>query len=84
MYVDQALREPDRKEFIKAMEAEVKAHTDNGHWKIVPISSVPVGTKTLPAVWAMKRKRQIATMVSIIGTLTPPHYPGHPSVLFCP
>ena len=46
MYVDQALKEPDRKEFI---------------WKIVPILSVPVGTKILPAVWAMKRITRIAT-----------------------
>jgi hypothetical protein len=61
MYVDQALREPDRKKFIKAMEAEVRAHTENGHWRIVPISSVPAGTKILPAVWAMRRKRRIAT-----------------------
>ena len=40
MYVDQALREPDRKEFIKAMVDEVKAHIEKGHWKVVPRAKV--------------------------------------------
>jgi Reverse transcriptase (RNA-dependent DNA polymerase)/GAG-pre-integrase domain len=61
MYYHEAMREPDRPEFIKAMEKEVKSHTENGVWELVPRSSVPPGTKILPAVWAMKRKRRIAT-----------------------
>ncbi len=61
MYYHEAMREPDRAEFIKAMEKEVKSHTENGVWELVPRSSVPPGTKILPAVWAMRRKRQIAT-----------------------
>ncbi|KAI2491852.1 hypothetical protein MHU86_22705 [Fragilaria crotonensis] len=43
------------------MEKEVKSHTKNKVWELVPRSSVPPGTKILPAVWAMKRKHQIAT-----------------------
>ena len=58
---DQALREPDRKQFIAAMEAEVMAHHNNQHWKVIPKSAVPLGTKILPCVWAMKRKRRIAS-----------------------
>ncbi|KAI2501363.1 hypothetical protein MHU86_13099 [Fragilaria crotonensis] len=61
MYYHEAMREPDRAEFIKAMEKEVKSHTENEVWELVPRSSVPPGTKILPAVWAMKRKRRIAT-----------------------
>ena len=61
MYVDQALREPNRKEFIKAMVDEVNAHTEKGHWKIISRAKVPKGVKVLPAVWAMKRKRRILT-----------------------
>lgn len=61
MYYHEAMREPDRAEFIKAMSKEVKSHTENGVWELVPRSSVPAGTKILPAVWAMKRKRRIAT-----------------------
>jgi hypothetical protein len=55
------MREPDRAEFIKAMEKEVKSHTENEVWELVPRSSVPPGIKILPAVWAMRRKRRIAT-----------------------
>jgi hypothetical protein len=61
MYYHEAMREPDRAEFIKAMQKEVKSHTENEVWELVPRSSVPEGTKILPAVWAMKRKRRIAT-----------------------
>ena len=61
MYMDQAMREPDRPEFEKAMIKEVTTHTDNGNWIIVQKSKVPNGTKILPAVWAMRRKRRITT-----------------------
>jgi hypothetical protein len=61
MYYHEAMREPDSAEFIKAMKKEVKSHTENEVWELVPKSSVPPGTKVLPAVWAMKRKRRIAT-----------------------
>jgi hypothetical protein len=61
MYYHEAMREPDRPEFIKAMVKEVQSHTENGVWELVPRSSIPPGTKVLPAVWAMKCKRRIAT-----------------------
>ena len=61
MYVDQALKAPDREQFLKAMQKEVDDHSSNEHWRIVPRSGLPSGTKVLPAVWAMKRKRRIAT-----------------------
>ena len=41
------------------MIEEVQAHTKRGHWIILPRGEVPTGTKVLPAVWAMKRKRRI-------------------------
>ena len=61
MYLHEALKQPDKKEFIQAMVNEVTTHTTRGHWKIIPISEVPNGTKILPAVWAMRRKRKILT-----------------------
>jgi hypothetical protein len=61
MYYHEAMREPDSAEFIKAMGKEVQSHTENQVWELVPRSSVPPGTKILPAVWAMKRKHRIAT-----------------------
>jgi hypothetical protein len=44
-----------------ALEKEVQSHTKNKVWELVPRSSVPLGTKILPAVWTMKCKHQIAT-----------------------
>ena len=61
MYLDQALAEPDGDEFRKAMHSEVESHTELGHWKIRSRSEVPAGIKVLPSVWAMRRKRRIAT-----------------------
>ena len=59
MYLHEAMKQPDKKEFLKAMVDEVTTHTERGHWKIIKISEVPAGTKILPAVWAMRRKRRI-------------------------
>jgi hypothetical protein len=61
MYYHEAMKEPDRKQFIEAMEKEVDSHTKNGVWELVLKSSLPKGTEILPSVWAMKRKRRIAT-----------------------
>ncbi len=61
MYLDEAMRQPDRVQFQKAMIEEVKTHTENGHWKIISREEVPKGTPVLPSVWAMRRKRRIAT-----------------------
>jgi hypothetical protein len=61
MYYHEAMKEPDRKQFIEAMEKEVDSHTKNGVWELVLKSSLPKGTEILPSVWAMKRKRRIIT-----------------------
>ena len=61
MYLDDALKAPDRNEFIKAMQNEVAQHEERGHWIMIPRTEVPTGTKILPAVWSMKRKRRVAT-----------------------
>jgi Reverse transcriptase (RNA-dependent DNA polymerase) len=59
MYLHEAMTQPDKREFVKAMVDEVTTHTERGHWKVIPIKDVPTGTKILPAVWAMRRKRKI-------------------------
>ena len=61
MYLDQALREPDREQFIVAMQKEIADHEQRSHWVVVLRSSLPEGTPVLPAVWSMKRKRRLAT-----------------------
>lgn len=61
MYYHQALKAPDKDEFLKAIIKEVNDHIDGNHWELVPASEVPKGTKILDSVWAMKRKRDIKT-----------------------
>ena len=61
MYLHEALRQPDRKEFIKAMEKEARDQMENGNYTIIPRSEVPAGATILPFVWQMKRKRDIKT-----------------------
>ncbi len=61
MYLDQAMKEPDKKQFEQAMVDEVTSHTENNHWEVTERSSIPKDTKILPSVWAMRRKRRIST-----------------------
>jgi hypothetical protein len=61
MYLHQAMSAPDRQQFLDAMESEVKSHTDNVNWLIINKNDVPANHKILPAVWAMRRKRDIDT-----------------------
>ncbi len=53
MYLHQALRQPDSKEFVEAVIKEVNGHVDNNHWKLIPRTEVPEGTEVVPSVWAM-------------------------------
>lgn len=61
MYMHQAMKEHDRGEFIKAMQKEVNDQMENGNFDLIKISEVPKGATILPAVWQMKRKRDIKT-----------------------
>lgn len=61
LYLNEALKAPDRKEFIQAMVKEIQSHVDKGNWLIVNRSDIPDGKTVVPAVWAMRRKRDIET-----------------------
>lgn len=61
LYLDQAMRAPDAGDFQKAMLKEVQDNETRGHWIIILREEIPPGTIVLPAVWAMKRKRDIKT-----------------------
>ena len=61
MYHHQAMKEPDSDLFRQAMVKEVRDQMDNKNFDIVLRSSVPKGATILPAVWQMKRKRDIKT-----------------------
>ena len=61
MYYHQALRQPDRHLFLKAMEEEINAQIQQGVYSLFPRAKLPANTKVIPAVWALRRKRDIKT-----------------------
>ena len=61
MYHHEAMKQPDKDEFKAAMTKEVKDQLNNETFEIVPRSSVPKGATIFPAVWQMRRKRDIKT-----------------------
>ena len=54
LYYHEAMQQPNLKEWEVAIQKELKEHEEGGHWVEVLISTLPLGTKILPAVWAMK------------------------------
>ena len=60
MPLDVALAQPDRDNFIGAMEKELKQHSELKHWRIVHRSQVPRNAKPIPMVWTLRRKRDPA------------------------
>jgi len=61
MYMHEAMKQKDAKEFRKAMVKEWEDQLNNGNFSIIHRSKVPEGATVLPAVWQMKRKRDILT-----------------------
>lgn len=53
----QAMQEPDRDDFIKAMIKEIQDHENNNHWILVKRSSIG-DAPTVKAIWSFKRKRR--------------------------
>jgi hypothetical protein len=39
MTLEEAMRQPDRDEFIKAMHLELGEHIQRKHWKVIPLKS---------------------------------------------
>jgi hypothetical protein len=61
MYYAQAMKAPDKQNFIEAIVKEVNDHITSKHWILIPRSKVPKGVKVLDSVLSMKRKRDIKT-----------------------
>ena len=59
MYLHEALKEKDKDKFLDAMEKEVRDQLNNGNFTIMHKDDVPSDKTILPAVWQMKRKRDI-------------------------
>ncbi len=61
MYMHEAMKQDDAKEFKKAMQKEVDDQLQNGNFSIIRRDDVPKGKIILPSVWQMKRRRDIKT-----------------------
>ena len=61
MYWGQAMKEPYERKFQEAAIKDFNDHSDRGHWEMIERKDVPEDKKVIPAVWSMKRKRDIKT-----------------------
>jgi len=61
MHLHQALKEPDRAQFLKAMMEEVTTHERHKHWKLCPIQAVPKRAQRLKSMLSKQCKRCIGT-----------------------
>jgi hypothetical protein len=61
MYLQQALRQHDAKEFIQAVVKEVNGLVDCKNWSLKKRSKVPDDVQIMPSVWLMQRKRDLTT-----------------------
>ena len=61
MCLNQALKQPDVKEFVTAVVKEVNGHVENKNWELVPRDTVPQDAQIVPSVWSMRRKRDLTT-----------------------
>jgi hypothetical protein len=56
MYLQQALTQPDAKEFVQAVIKEVNGHVDSNIWMLQKQSGVPEDVQIVPSVWSLQRK----------------------------
>ena len=57
LYLDKAMKAPDRDKFIEAVQIELDGHEKMGSYEPVPLNEVPAGARLLDMVWSMRRKR---------------------------
>jgi hypothetical protein len=61
LYLHQAMRQPDWNMFSEAMNQEIQQQVGMGVHTLIKRSEVPEGASILPAVWQLRRKRDIRT-----------------------
>ena len=61
MFMHEAMKQKDKRNFVEAMQKEAEDQMPNGNFTIVHKSEVPSDKPILPAVWQMRRKRDIKT-----------------------
>ncbi len=61
MYLQQAPKQPDAKEFVQVVIKEVNEHVDSNNWMLWKQSKVPEDVKIVPIVWSLQRKCDLTT-----------------------
>ncbi len=53
MHLQQALKQPNAKEFVQAVIKEVNGHMDSNNWMLQKQSNVPEDVQIVPSVWSL-------------------------------
>ncbi len=61
MYLQQALKQPNVKEFVQVVIKEVNGHVDSNNWTLQKQSNVPDVFQIVPSVWSLQRKCYLTT-----------------------
>ncbi len=61
MYLQQALRQPNAKEFVRTVIKEVNGHVDSNNWTLQKQSKVSDDVQIVTSVWALPRKCNLTT-----------------------
>jgi hypothetical protein len=61
MYHQQVLKQPDAKDFVQAVIKEVNGHADSNNWMLQKQSNVHEDIQTVPSVWSLRHKCNLAT-----------------------
>ncbi len=59
MYLQQALKQPDAKEFVQVVIKEVNGHVESNNWTLQKQSNVPEDVQIVPSVWSLQRKSDL-------------------------
>jgi hypothetical protein len=61
MYLQQAPKQPDAKEFVQAVIKKVNRHVDSNNWTPQKQSNVPENVQIVPSVWSLRCKHNLTT-----------------------
>jgi hypothetical protein len=61
MYLQQAPKQPDAKEFVQAVIKEVNGHVDSNNWMLRKQSKLPEDVQIVPSVQSLQCKHDLTT-----------------------
>ncbi len=61
MYLQQVLKQPNAKEFVRAVIKEVNRHVNSNNWMLQKQSKVSKDVQIIPSVWSLQHKCNLTT-----------------------